>query len=110
MLNRVEYSRYIERLDTEGYSELRERAPIDTYMRFASEFSKDFKEPIRFCKLFYRLRVEPQAYKGWQNRLDFEEPPLDLFKLVQHRQDNLLLEIKHIDHLFSIKTDIHRCL
>ena len=50
--------------------------------------------------------MEAHLNESWQDGLDSEKAALDLFKLVKHREDNLLLQVKHVRHLFCFQANV----
>ena len=102
MLNGVEYARYVVRLNPESDSELCQRAPIDTLIRLPSDALEHLKEFVFRGTLLQRHVMEPKHDESGQNALNAEKPVFDLLKLVEHSQDNFLLQVKHVLHLLGI--------
>ena len=51
--------------------------------------------------------MEPDLNEGRQDALDTEKLAIDFLQLVEHRQNYLFLEIKHIAQLFRVQTNVH---
>ena len=107
MLDRVEDSRNIVRFDSKSHCKLSQRASIDALVRFASKSLECIKKAISICEFFKRFFMEPDLNEGRQDALDTEKLAIDFLQLVEHRQNYLFLEIKHIAQLFRVQTNVH---